>query len=148
MFGGFFGRAFKGALAGGAIGGIAGGGDVGNMIGGAVGGAIGGGAGMFRGANYAGMLRKGTQLGRRATVGLERGAWAGFNKFGGTMGGNALGNISLGANRARSVLGTARTAIGNKATMVNEWGGKAAVAAGIGSGALIGSSIINSNRGY
>lgn len=146
----FFGRTGKSAIAGGVIGGMAGGGDWKNIAGGAAGGAAMGmfGANRLSGLNIAGGLRKGIQYGRKATIGAERAAWSGFDKFGGNALGNAMGRTALAANSARSGMGTARSFIGNNAARVNKYGGQAAVAAGIGSAALLGSSLINSNRGY
>ena len=134
--GGFFNRAFKGAAAGGVVGGMNSDWGWQGMAGGAAAGAAFGafGAPKVGGINYAGGMRRGLQAARRGTVGLERA-------------GRSI-PLAIGANRARGALGTARTAIGQNAVSVNKYGGRAAAALGVGSAALMGSSLVNSNRGY
>ena len=149
MMGGFFSRTLKGAAVGGVVGGLSSDGSMKGILGGAGAGMIAGGFGnKIAGANYAGFARKGVQMARRGTVGLERAGWRGFDKWGGSMAGNAMGRTALAANSARGSLGTARSYLGTNAAQINKYGGRTMAYAGMVSAGLIGSSVINSNYGY
>jgi len=93
-------------------------------------------------------MRKGLGLMGRGVKKLEGAAWSGFEKYGGSAAGNALGHTALFANSARGGLASARSAIGQGSVKVNKFGGHALAAAGVGSAAMLGSSVLQSNRGY
>jgi hypothetical protein len=50
--------------------------------------------------------------------------------------------------RMSGVAGGASNLIGRNMVRVNKWGSRALMGLGVGSGAMIGSSIIGSNQGY
>lgn len=129
----------KSAIAGGGIGYMSDG-DLGGIAGGAAAGAA---AGSF-GLGYARKLAANRSVSSMARSGLGKAG------KGATSAAARWDNrtISKAANVARSDMNTASEFIGKNSTWVNKYGGKALGAAGIGSSALIGSSLISSNRGY
>ena len=144
-------KAGLGAAAGGIMGGMS---DNGSALGGAIGGAaaglamtkgnmsrlggLGGGAssiaqkGLGYGATGAGMLRGG--LPKLLSNSGYGNAAVGFGMAG-------AGAASRGMSRAASY-------IGNKSININRYGARALAGLGAGSAAMIGSSIMSSNRGY
>ena len=142
---GLFGRALGRATLGGAAGYAM----TGDWGGAAAGAAMGGaGYGMLRnfgeGFNSAGMLRKGLGAGIRGGGFLQRQAPK-------LLSNSAFGNKAVmmgasGISAARRGFGTASSFIGRNATNVNKFGGHALAMAGVGSAALIGSSVLGSNR--
>ena len=147
---GFFGAGI-GAGVGGYLGGSDGGG-WGGLLGGAAGGAaVGGvGAGLVKFAmpntkGVAGLAGKGYSgatnlLGKgEAMIGSNKG-WIGKN-YNNIMTPHRRNKLGFG-------LATGEEWIGNNAAQINTWGGRALMGLGMASGASIGSSIIQSNRGY
>jgi hypothetical protein len=145
------GRAGVGAIAGGGLG-YLNTGDIGGVIGGAAAGA-GMGAGLPWMRGQAGRL--GTISGRigQGLGGMNRGARAMSNYGAGLARGTGItSNLGFGMLRggitAQRGLSAASGFIGNNAVAVNKWGGRGLAAAGFGSAAYMGSSMIGSNRGY
>ena len=147
---GLFANTMIGGLAGGVLGGMSEGGSF-------TGGAIGGAAVGFGGGWAASRMSGGRSLAQLAQSGLGYGASgagalrgvapkllsnSGYGNAAVRYGMAGLGAASRGMARGASGL------IGNTATQINKWGGRALMGAGVASGAHIGSSIIGSNRGY
>lgn len=150
---GFFSRTLIGAGVGGAYGAMS---DNGSALGGAIGGAAAGGLGIWG-------AKKG--LGRLGLNSVSSGLRSGLGKLGGlstrmqNTGYGMLGSAS--AIKSNAGVGMAwlgqrgaggasalSSMIGRYSVRVNKWGGIALMGLGIGSGAMIGSSIIGSNQGY
>lgn len=135
---GWIGRAVAGGIAGGVIGGMNGG-----WAGAGVGAAAGVGIGSFGGA-----VTKRLAGGRTITGGMTSAlGMAGDLGLRGTsrMGNRSIFNAAMGMDRG---LTRAASFLGTNQVAVNKWGGRALMGAGIASSAYIGSSIVNSNRGY
>jgi hypothetical protein len=143
MLGRFAGRALMGGAGGGIMTGDWGGAAGGAAIAGFGGGAL---ARYGGGFNIAGGMRSGIQALRRGSVGLERAAWGGFERRGASWLGNAMGRTALASNYARGSLGMARSFIGRNSAMTNRIGGYTLASLGVGAGAYIGSTVLNSNR--
>ena len=140
FFGGAIGRAAKGAVGGAVYGGITSGGDFGNMAGGAIGGALMGGIG----GHYAKRMMANKSGAGMLAAGMERVGW-GIPAAAAKTGSRRVFNAAM---RAKTGMTTAAGYIGRNAVSINKWGGRGAMAAGVASGAYIGSSMVNSNRGY
>lgn len=145
FFGGAIGKAAKGAFGGAIIGGMSGGG-LDSVAGGAIGGALTGAVGghYVRSNRPANMASRGLHMARRGTTRLQSAAFDRFSR----KGGDRFLDVALGAKRATGMIDTARGFIGTNRAAINKWGGRAALSAGIASGAYIGASAVNSNRGY
>lgn len=146
MFGSYLGRAAMGAAAGGILGGASSG-----SWSGAFGGALAGGA--AAGTGWGAMSKYGPRaLGRGARMagrGLERlGGRLSSGAFDMSVLGAAKGWGQMGLNRAASGMRNAASLLGNSKTMTNKWGGRVMAGIGVGSAAMLGSSVISSNRGY
>jgi len=132
----------RGAL-GGAIGagiGYANTGDLGGIAGGAAAGAVMGTVGL----PYAKSLLSNKNVTGMGAAALER------IGYGGMAAASTIGNRRLfrAATKAKFGISNAASALGSNSTVVNKYGGQALSALGMGSAAMIGSSVISSNRGY
>lgn len=137
------GRTFAGRAA---MGGIAGGITTGSW-GGVAGGAAAAGAGWGAMTKYAPRLAgRGANIASRAMYGL--GNKLGRGAFDMTVKGAAKGWGREGAYGLGRGLMSAGNRLGQAGTMTNKWGGRALAGMGVASGAMIGSSILSSNRGY
>jgi len=127
-------RGLKGGLMGGAMGAYASDGDMYGIAGGAAGGAAFGmfGMGMTRGLTG----RMTGAMGMAGDAGLRAAS---------TIGNRGLFNAAMKADRG---LTRGAAFLGANQANINKYGGSALAALGIGSSAYIGSSLIQSNRGY